>query len=65
MDYVIVSGAKRGYEVWRDEERVEDTTERRLDRLEREEEDAAGREMEETTIIHGLESENEGCRCAE
>jgi len=36
MDYKIVSGAKREYEAWRDNERAEDTEEQRLDRLEAE-----------------------------
>lgn len=35
MDYRIVSGAKRGFEAWRDEERARDTKEQRLDRFER------------------------------
>jgi hypothetical protein len=39
MDYRIVSGAKRGYEVWRDGERAEDTVEQRLHRLETEEDE--------------------------
>ena len=36
MDYRIESGAKRGYEAWRDGERSADTVEQRLERLERE-----------------------------
>ncbi|KAI4656082.1 hypothetical protein J4E93_000799 [Alternaria ventricosa] len=34
MDYRIVSGAVRGFETWRDDERAEDTEEQRLNRLE-------------------------------
>jgi len=36
MDYKILSGAKRQYEAWRDNERARDTEEQRLDRLEAE-----------------------------
>ncbi|KAI4921808.1 hypothetical protein J4E90_000235 [Alternaria incomplexa] len=36
MDYKIVSGAKRQYEAWRDDERAGDTEEQRLERLEAE-----------------------------
>ncbi|KAI4930816.1 uncharacterized protein J4E92_004649 [Alternaria infectoria] len=36
MDYKIVSGAKRQYEAWRDDERAKDTEEQRLNRLEAE-----------------------------
>jgi hypothetical protein len=36
MDYRIVSGAKREYEVWRDDERAKGTEEQCLDRLESE-----------------------------
>ncbi|KAJ4335337.1 Pre-mRNA-splicing factor cwf16 [Ascochyta clinopodiicola] len=36
-DYRIVSGAKRGYEPWRNGAEAEESTEARLDRLEREE----------------------------
>jgi len=34
MDYRIVSGAVRGFEAWRDDERAKDTEEQRLNRLE-------------------------------
>jgi hypothetical protein len=44
MNYRIVSSAKREYEMWRDHERAEETTEQRLDCFECKEEDAAGRE---------------------
>jgi hypothetical protein len=54
MNYRIVSGAKREYEVWRDDERVKETTEQRLDRLEREEEEVE-RQREEAVTIEGLE----------
>ncbi|KAG9192873.1 hypothetical protein G6011_11607 [Alternaria panax] len=47
MDYRIVNGAMRGFEAWRDEERVKDTKEQRLDRLENE---ASGEGDEEATI---------------
>jgi hypothetical protein len=36
MDYRIVSGAKRGYEAWRDGERAGGTEDKRLDRLKHE-----------------------------
>jgi hypothetical protein len=59
MDYRIVSGAKREYEVWRGDERAKDTEEQRLDRLEREE---AGSSGEDRTIIEDLEKKMEGAR---
>ena len=53
MDYSVERGAKRNFEAWR-EERVEETDEQRLDRLEREEavsgaglEEVGGDKMEE------------------
>jgi hypothetical protein len=48
MDYRIVSGAKRGYEVWCDNERVNDTEEQRLERLERETQEADPEEAKTT-----------------
>jgi hypothetical protein len=62
MDYRIVSGAKREYEVWRDEERAKDTEEQRLDRLEREEAEIAGDEGKESTTIEDLERKMQDAR---
>jgi hypothetical protein len=62
MDYRIVSGAKREYEVWRDEERAKDTTEERLDRLEREEAEGGGSQSKERTTIGNLERKMEDAR---
>jgi hypothetical protein len=54
MDYRIVSGAKRGYEVWCDKERVNDTQEQRLEHLERERDSE-----EEKTTMEDLERKHD------
>jgi len=58
MDYRIVSGAERGFEAWRDDERAEDTEEQRLDRLE-----AEGLEGgDETATMETLERKTEDAK---
>jgi hypothetical protein len=62
MDYRIVSGAKREYEAWRNNERAKDTTEERLDRLEHEEAEAAKNDSKERTTMEDLEKKTESAK---
>lgn len=55
-DYAMVKGAVRNMEPWRNRETEEETIEERLDRLEREEAEAAGEE--ETNAMADLEAKN-------
>jgi len=55
-DYAMVKGAVRNMEPWRDRAAEEETTEQRLDRLEREEAEAAGEE--EKDAMAELEAKN-------
>ncbi|KAF5021852.1 hypothetical protein F66182_6109 [Fusarium sp. NRRL 66182] len=55
-DYAIVSGAIRNHEPWRNRATEDETTEQRLDRLEREEAEAAGEE--EKNAMEELEAKN-------
>ena len=61
MDYRIVSGAKMGYEVWRDDGVKGDTVEGRLDRLEREDRDNV-EANDPDTAIEKLERKAEDAR---
>ncbi|KAH6859013.1 hypothetical protein BKA58DRAFT_52014 [Alternaria rosae] len=58
MDYRIVNGAQREFEVWRDEERAGDIEEQRLERLERE----GGREGDGKATLETLERKTEDAR---
>jgi len=58
MDYRIVSGAVRGFEAWRDNERAGDTEEQRLERLEAE----GLEEGDETATMETLERKTEDAR---
>ncbi|KAF9777463.1 hypothetical protein IL306_004432 [Fusarium sp. DS 682] len=55
-DYAMVSGAVRNNEPWRNREAENETVEQRLDRLEREEAEAAGEE--EKNAMEELEAKN-------
>ncbi|RGP79502.1 hypothetical protein FLONG3_2250 [Fusarium longipes] len=55
-DYVVVSGAVRNNEPWRDRETENEDDEQRLNRLEREEAEAAGEE--EKNAMEELEAKN-------
>ncbi|VUC34952.1 unnamed protein product [Clonostachys rosea] len=59
-DYAMVSGALRNVEPWRNQEEAEETMEQRLDRLEREEAEAAGEE--EKNAMEELEAKNADAR---
>lgn len=59
-DYDMVKGAVRTMEPWRNREAEEETTEQRLDRLEREEAEAAGEE--ERNAMVDLEAKNADTR---
>ncbi|KAH7363080.1 CWC16 protein [Plectosphaerella cucumerina] len=61
-DYATVKGAVRNQEVWRNKEEEAETIEQRLDRLEREEAEAAGEEAEGRNAMAELESKNEDAR---
>ncbi|KAF4493799.1 YJU2-Essential nuclear, spliceosomal component [Fusarium agapanthi] len=57
QDYVVVSGAVRNNEPWRNRSAEEESVEQRLDRLEREEAEAAGEE--ELDKMEELEAKNQ------
>ncbi|QGI78931.1 hypothetical protein CEK25_005660 [Fusarium fujikuroi] len=57
QDYVVVSGAVRNNEPWRNRAAEEESVEQRLDRLEREEAEAAGEE--ELDKMEELEAKNQ------
>ncbi|RFU79912.1 helix-turn-helix fis-type domain-containing [Trichoderma arundinaceum] len=59
-DYAMVKGAMRSFEPWRNRELAEETVEERLDRLEREEAEAAGEE--EKNAMEDLEAKNADAR---
>ncbi|KAL6890982.1 helix-turn-helix FIS-type domain-containing protein [Trichoderma longibrachiatum] len=59
-DYAMVKGAMRSFEPWRNKELAEETLEERLDRLEREEAEAAGEE--EKNAMEDLEAKNADAR---
>lgn len=59
-DYAMVSGAVRNMEPWRNRQAEEETVEERLDRLEREEAEAAGEE--EKDAMADLEAKNVDAR---
>ncbi|KAL6881561.1 helix-turn-helix FIS-type domain-containing protein [Trichoderma novae-zelandiae] len=59
-DYAMVKGAMRSFEPWRNRELAEETLEERLDRLEREEAEAAGEE--EKNAMEDLEAKNADAR---
>ena len=59
-DYAMVSGAIRNAEPWRNRDTEGETDEQRLDRLEREEAEAAGEE--ETNAMADLEAKNADAR---
>lgn len=59
-DYAMVKGAVRNMEPWRNRETEEETIEQRLDRLEREEAEAAGEE--EKNAMADLEAKNADAR---
>jgi hypothetical protein len=59
-DYAMVKGAVRNAEPWRNRETEAETDEQRLDRLEREEAEAAGEE--ETNAMADLEAKNADAR---
>ncbi len=59
-DYAMVKGAVRNMEPWRNRETEEETMEQRLDRLEREEAEAAGEE--EKNAMADLEAKNADAR---
>lgn len=59
-DYAMVKGAVRNMEPWRNREAEEETMEQRLDRLEREEAEAAGEE--ERNAMADLEAKNADAR---
>ncbi|KAI4619796.1 hypothetical protein J4E83_005652 [Alternaria metachromatica] len=58
MDYRILSGAVRGFEAWRDDERAKDTEEQRLERLEAEGLDGG----DEKATMETLERKTEDAR---
>lgn len=59
-DYAMVSGARRNVEPWRSRENADETLEARLDRLEREEAEAAGEE--DRNAMEELEAKNADAR---
>ncbi|KAH6606362.1 hypothetical protein Trco_005515 [Trichoderma cornu-damae] len=59
-DYAMVKGAMRSFEPWRNRELAEETVDERLDRLEREEAEAAGEE--EKNAMEDLEAKNADAR---
>lgn len=59
-DYAMISGALRNAEPWRNKDAAEETMEERLDRLEREEAEAAGEE--EKNAMEDLEAKNADAR---
>ncbi|KOS19703.1 Pre-mRNA-splicing factor cwf16 [Escovopsis weberi] len=59
-DYAMVKGAMRSIEPWRNPELAEETMEQRLDRLEREEAEAAG--DEDRNAMEDLEAKNADAR---
>ncbi|TQN73064.1 Pre-mRNA-splicing factor cwf16 [Colletotrichum shisoi] len=59
-DYAVVRGALRNMEPWRNKEGEKESVDERLDRLEREEAEAAGEE--EKNAMADLESKNEDAR---
>ncbi|WYZ38759.1 hypothetical protein EsH8_III_000673 [Colletotrichum jinshuiense] len=59
-DYAVVKGALRNMEPWRNKEGEKESVDERLDRLEREEAEAAGEE--EKNAMADLESKNEDAR---
>ncbi|KAM3552128.1 hypothetical protein ARSEF4850_007533 [Beauveria asiatica] len=61
-DYAMVSGAMRNMEPWRDRGAADESLEDRLDRLEREEAEAAGEEAEGRSAMEELEAKNADAR---
>lgn len=61
-DYAMVSGAMRNMEPWRNREAADETLEDRLDRLEREEAEAAGEEAQDRNAMEELEAKNADAR---
>ncbi|GKT40724.1 pre-mRNA-splicing factor CWF16 [Colletotrichum spaethianum] len=59
-DYAVVKGALRNMEPWRNKEGEKESVDERLDRLEREEAEAAGEE--EKNAMADLEAKNEDAR---
>jgi hypothetical protein len=59
-DYAMVKGAMRSFEPWRNKELAEESVDERLDRLEREEAEAAGEE--EKNAMEDLEAKNADAR---
>jgi len=60
-DYAMVKGAVRNMEPWRNRQAEDETTEEHLDRLEREEAEAAGEEQDKNVMAE-LEAKNEDAR---
>lgn len=61
-DYTMVSGAIRNMEPWRNRETEKETMDEKLDRLEREEAEAAGEEQEEKNAMADLEARTQNAR---
>ncbi|KAL2760822.1 hypothetical protein ACRALDRAFT_1023965, partial [Sodiomyces alcalophilus JCM 7366] len=61
-DYAMVKGAVRNFEPWRNREAEQETVEERLDRLEREEAEAAGEDGAERDAMADLEAKNADAR---
>lgn len=61
-DYAMVSGAMRNTEPWRNREAEQETVEDRLDRLEKEEAEAAGEEQEEKNAMADLEARTQNAK---
>jgi hypothetical protein len=57
-DYAMVKGALRNMEPWRNKAEQEESVEQRLDRLEKEEAEAAGEEVEDRNAMTDLEASN-------
>ncbi|KAF1947693.1 hypothetical protein EJ02DRAFT_439899 [Clathrospora elynae] len=64
MDYRLVRGAKREYGTWRDEERVGDTEEQWLDRLECEDAERNDVQEQNTTAMENLERKTQDAKAA-
>lgn len=61
-DYAMVSGGVRNMEPWRDRDTATESLEARLDRLEREEAEAAGEEADGKNAMEELEAKNADAR---
>jgi hypothetical protein len=61
-DYAMVSGALRNMEPWRNKEAEKESIDDRLDRLEKEEAEAAGEEQEEKNAMADLEARTQSAR---